>query len=307
MRVTSLLLLAAVGLLTVLLLVPLPAMRREWKALGDLLHFALFALLTGAVLRWAPPRATSHTPRRTLLLLVLVAVFAYGTEKLQSLSGREPSRHDFLADLAGAAAAALIVPLRVVRGRRRWALSAALGGLIAAAAYHPLGVMYDSWLALHEMPELSSFENRWQATRWRFDFARGERRADHATRGRYSLRIELLPGRYSAATLTPPVADWHEFRELRCDVELLGNESLDVALKIYDQPHTQTDYSPTDRFQHRLRLQPGRNHLRVSLDDVRRAPQRRSMDLAQIVCFQLFTWDLVRPRVVYLDDVRLVR
>ena len=73
-------------------------------------------------------------------------------------------------------------------------------------------------------------------------------------------------------------------------------------MKIVDREH---DGRFDDRFHTAIRLAPGRRTVRISLAEVAAAPHTRSLDLAQIAYFQLFTTDLDRPRTIHLDGIHL--
>ena len=78
-----------------------------------------------------------------------------------------------------------------------------------------------------------------------------------------------------------------------------------MTLRIDDRAH-RDNLSPDDRFNRRLALAPGRQTLRIAVDDIRAAPAGRSMDMTRIDQVILFAAPQQSGRVVVLHDLRLV-
>ena len=100
------------------------------------------------------------------------------------------------------------------------------------------------------------------------------------------------------------MGDWQGYEALAFDVDLAGDQPLDVVVKIVDRAH---DGSYEDRFHGYATLVPGRNVVRFALEDVAKGPQSRRLDLGRVAAVQLFVDGLEAKRLLYLDHVRLLR
>jgi hypothetical protein len=149
---------------------------------------------------------------------------------------------------------------------------------------------------------LGTFEDALELDRWSFDHSRGERSREHATEGRFALRVELQPGRYPGAGLISPPPDWSAYSRLRGDVFVEGEAPLALRVKVEDERHT---HQLSDRFQRVLTLPPGATHLEILLEDVAQSPQGRRLDLRHVAQLRFFAVDLGAPRVFFIDNLAL--
>ena len=116
------------------------------------------------------------------------------------------------------------------------------------------------------------------------------------------VRLDLKPGRYSGLELVEPCPDWRNRTRLVFTIVSDLNAPLNLELRIHDRGHNRRF---ADRFNRTLTIVPGLNRVTVDLDDVRRAPGRRQMDLARIRGVMLFVTRLARPAHVYVGPMRL--
>jgi hypothetical protein len=181
-----------------------------------------------------------------------------------------------------------------------WIAGAALLG---TAAWTPAATILDVRAQREAFPSLGSFESRQELGRWSVEKATMALDARHATEGRHSLRLALEPGEYPGIELDEPPEDWSGLEELRFDVHLEGHDPLDLSIRIIDADH---DGRFEDRFNGVAPLRAGPNRVRVPLDEVRRGPMSRTLDLHRVRGLMLFVPGLTSPRTLFLDDVRLV-
>ena len=286
------------------LLAPFPPAGRPVDALTDLTHVPLFAAVAAGAAQWLRRRRV-----RSVASLVLAWIFAVTLglviEVLQKLVGREASLGDLWADAAGAAAgvclAATAAPFRPPRRRGLWWAAAAAAALLGSA--WPGLRLGDVARQRLRPSRLGTFEDGLELDRWSFDGSRAARSQDHATEGRYSLRVELRPGRYPGAGLTSPPPDWSAFAAVRCDLYLEGDAPLDLRVKVEDTEH---NGQFSDRFQRVVRVSPGASRVEIPLADVAAGPRGRRLDLSHVAQLRFFAVDLEGPRVLFLDGLTLV-
>jgi hypothetical protein len=77
---------------------------------------------------------------------------------------------------------------------------------------------------------------------------------------------------------------------------------LPLVLRVHDASH---DQRYADRFNRLLLIHPGVNRIVIPLDDVRRAPDRREMDMTRIRGIMLFAYRLAEPTHVFIGPIRL--
>jgi len=162
-----------------------------------------------------------------------------------------------------------------------------------------LGLGYVQRDAAH--PRLFDFQHRWERHFYRL--VRGDLEATTLP-GEPSVavaRLTIRPGRYPGLRLRPH-PDWSAYRELKLSVysDLPGETVL--RMRIDDRIH---DGTLGDRYNTRFTLLPGWNRLSVDLDEVRRAPKERTMDLSQIRRVALFDVETEQEYSLYLGPIEL--
>jgi hypothetical protein len=339
--VTSILLrfLALAALLLFLFFGEAPERSRFWTAFFDAGHTPLFgviALLLRSLLRRQPASPAPAVGRRPpvragLLAFALSAVLGLATELLQMAQRHgDPSVSDLLRDMAGAAAFLItgaVIESRararsaaVVAGQDGAARSARLrwvgaAGLVAAllilvAAGRTFIVTSAAYVARDRaFPTLFALDGSW----WERQFVdvggnhltpAAPGITDRAAAGeRVSLaRLDLRPGRYSGVTFAEPYPDWRGYQRLSFTIVSDLDAPLPMAIRIHDAAH---DHRYADRFNRRLTIRPGANHIAIAIDDIRNAPGRRQMDVGRIRAILLFASGLTRRTHVYVSPLRL--
>ena len=305
---------SVVLLMTVGLLAPLPELDELGKTVLNMLHAPLFTMLTylfcGRIGRastvqdqqkgrqeHATHSATPHVPVKVAVgVVVLLTLFGAGTEWAQTWVGRTADWHDLWADIWGAIAGAGLA----LTPKRRW-----LGVGLAAAVL--LMVNADAIIRLTDMllapldgPQLASFENYRERTRWRGLQARYERHKEFASEGEWSLRVVLEPGEYPFVSLRRMSANWLDYNWLKFEVRIERPTRLFVCVQ--DREHLQ-DYD--DLFRREFVLEPGVHHVEIALADVARAPHRGEMQMDDIALLQFQAIRVTDEITFYLDNIRL--
>lgn len=330
MKATAIRLGLLAGLLLFLFFGDVPERSRFWSAFFDAGHTPLFGVIA-LLLLGLLNRRTDGLPRKATWVLAfgLTVLLGAATEVLQMLQRHgDPSVVDLLRDTAGALAFLLLAAAvrRDPAWRRGPEEERAPGAsrrpmvkrgamfvaavLILAAAGATLLVTSAAYLARNRaFPTLYPMDGAW----WERQFIEVEQNDlqpgtwvsipgdGSASRTRLA-RLDLRPARYSGITLAEPYPDWRGYSQLVFTIVSDLREPLPLAIRVHDAAH---DRRYADRFNMRLVVQPGRNRVVIPLERIRRAPDRRDMDLAHVKGILLFTAGLQRRTHLYLGPVAL--
>lgn len=304
---------ALVLLLLFLVLGEAPENTRFWTTLFDWGHAPLagaVALLACGALRRTPeavPERLAELLRRHAPLVAFVVTVGLGAavEALQALQiHRNASWKDLARDAAGAAGFLLISEAMAgprlaqwQRSRRgRWAACAAGAVLLAAT-----GVEFVRTVAVYAernraMPTLFALDGAW----WERELVEESR--SRLTPSRSLARLDLQPASYSGVTFEEPYPDWSGYRHLVLTIASDLEQPLPMTVRVHDSFHS---HRYEDRFNRRLTVEPGENVFRIPLDEIRRGPRNREIDLRRIRAILIFTHALTRATHVYLGPLRL--
>jgi hypothetical protein len=310
--------LVLVVLLLILAFGAAPERSMFMDAFFDAGHTPLFAGVALAVLGLVRVRGrgASDLACRWRAFLLTVAIGAI-TEVLQVFQvDRDPSLIDFARDVAGAGALLLLLPRhrpaygtegpRPVRGLPWVAWSA--GALLLAVSAANLGLTTAAYVARDRaMPALARFDGAWWE-RWFVEtqdsslIAQARPSGLDASIAEPLARLDLKPGAYPGIGIVEPHPDWTGYRALVITIVSDLDAPLPLALRVHDAAH---DQRYEDRFNRALTVAPGVNRFRIALDDIRRAPDRREMDMRRIRGVLLFAYQRTQPTHVYLGPFRL--
>lgn len=281
---------------------------RSFVRAWNLGHIALFYLLTDLFLQTRP----NLDPKRCAGVFwgALAATLILGSlvELAQSRIGRLPDAGDVARDLLGTLLA-LAFRMKPAAGEMGWGrrFLQIAAGLMLVAACVPLAIaLLDEYRAASSFPQLGSFETTTELGRWNGSAARtlsGEVFRD----GRRSLEISLTCDTYSGVGLKYFPRDWRGYSALEFSVFNPGPTPLALTCRVNDRTHTTARQRYSDRFNRRFTIKPGWNDIAIALEEIRRAPLTRPMDLSRIDGLGLFSVRLPTPVTVYLDRVRLVK
>jgi hypothetical protein len=99
--------------------------------------------------------------------------------------------------------------------------------------------------------------------------------------------------------------DWRNYRCIAFSVFNPDDRLLKLVCRIHDEEHYQNGGDYEDRFNRDLAVHVGWNDFEISLADVMNAPRSRKMDMTRIQNFGIFSVQLPKEKVIYLDYVRL--
>jgi hypothetical protein len=144
--------------------------------------------------------------------------------------------------------------------------------------------------------ELNSLD--WTCHKW-FDLS-----PEHATSGRYSLKISLPPGQYPGVNFIREYSDWSNYRFLKIDLYNPAEDTFIFHVRIDDE---KSGWEYADRFDMTFEIKPGQNFLSISMDAIKTNLHPRALDLKNIKRIMLFAPDNQNKRVLFLDNIRLER
>lgn len=312
-----LLALLAIGLLLWLLAVgkpPRPTL--FWAELYNLGHiplFGLIALLALEVSRGLLANPASGQVTHYLAAFVMAALISLVSEILQlGVEGREAEVQDAVHDLIGAIC---FLAIRSGFDAELWSekampqrgfLIGAAGLALFVAAWPLVALGWHYGMRAAAFPVVVDFDSRWQQpfiSSPRADLGRKE--APTAWRHRTGDMVSVIRfrhARWPGVTIREPYPDWSGKSLLRLQIYSPSEESVKLTLRIDDVEHNQEH---KDRFNRTFSIEPGLNDLAVTLDDVRRAPADREMDMRRVAQLILFTNRPSEPFELLISDVWL--
>ena len=96
------------------------------------------------------------------------------------------------------------------------------------------------------------------------------------------------------------------YKELQLSIYNPDKKPIQLTCRIHDRQHTGGLQLYEDRFNKSFSISNGWNLIRIPLSQIANAPFKRKMALNQIQGLGIFAVSLPRPRIVYIDYVRLV-
>ena len=124
--------------------------------------------------------------------------------------------------------------------------------------------------------------------------------------GNPSLRVALTTQRYSGVTLKYFQGNWETYDRFQFRVYNPSSGSLSLTCRIHDDIHAQDAQDFHDRFNRTFDLPMGWSTVTIPLKEIKAAPATRQMDLRRIRGVRLFAFRLPHPRIIYIDDLKLL-
>lgn len=284
-----------------LLFLPLPiAPTYAGRTLEDAGHTPLFFLVTLSVIF-----AMRDHPRFAGVRLYALAGFVgVGTgllsELIQKPLARDASWEDAAADAVGAVLAlalyALFDPRTKLRGWQR--LSAlAIAVSCIAIFFAPIVRMTRAYVHRNgQFPVIADFHSRIELY-WTLSIGVNREIVDDA------LEVDLAADVFPGVSFFEPVPDWRAYRTLIIDVSNPDTEPLTLGVRVHDGKHRNAF---NDRFNTHFDVAPSeRRTLRIPLEDIRKGPRQRFMDMAHISDITLFRRGKPGSRHLRIYSVRL--
>lgn len=282
---------------------------RSFSSAWNLGHIIFFALLTRLLCVYFIVRESKGGPRRsTLKIFLLILLIGVLIEVGQMLvNGRAPDLLDIARNQLGCLLVCLFFcgPVSAATPLKRTAQILVLCAITLAACPLALNLL-DERLAEQQFPILANFETPLEKGRW-VDQRQVAIERNIVRQGKNSLRVNLSTARYSGASLVYFPGNWEGYDELNFSVYNPGRAPLELHCRIHDIHHKFHQNKYSDRFHRRFLLKTGWNDLSVPLDEVRRAPDGRDMDMKHIERFCIFVMKQPRPLSIHVDRIQLTR
>jgi hypothetical protein len=120
---------------------------------------------------------------------------------------------------------------------------------------------------------------------------------------RDALDIEFYADEFPGVSLHEPVPDWSGYQTLAIDLENPDADPLVITVRVHDRGHGR-EYN--DRYNRGFDLAPQeRRTLRIALDEIRRGPKQRLMNMRQISDITVFRGTRSGSQHLRLYSVRL--
>ena len=308
--------LALAGAVLVLGGLPQPADTKLWLTVYDAGHAPLFgfvALVLLSLIRIVRPGRAGLQP---YLFAFLIAMALGGVAELVQFFGmRDADPGDLLRNGAGAASFLTLARVmekgedgRAVVGSGLLRIGAGvLAGALFLAVFIPVGARIIDYRGRDaSFPVLCELESRWDRT-----FVKpvssglqpetlppemGE--APGRRVGRWVLYSRPYPG----LALEEPFPDWSGHKELRFTIWSDQDRPVEMTLMAEDLRHRP---GTGDRARVRFRVEPGRNRIRIPLEEIRLAPPNRSLEMDQVAMLMLYTRRPEEPFTLWIDSIRL--
>jgi hypothetical protein len=269
----------------------------------DWAHFPLFAGLA-ALLLFLWPRRHQSALLKASRVAGSALVLALLVEIIQPLAGRSATVTDWLLGAAGSmAAVAVYLALRSSSWHGRRGLILASAFLLLAATTPILLILVDRLSAWRAFPLLDSFERPVESSRWRPDGCVLERVEEHATHGRYALRM-TVPERQDGtlgAYLNDGAMDWRGYRQLTLDVFLESDSARGLLILLDDQ----LGAPRRERAVMNVELKPGQNRVAMDLPSLAFTVEGRPLTLDHIASMGLYVKSARPGDALYLDQLKL--
>lgn len=279
---------------------------RHLKMLWNIGHIIYFALLPRYLFSLSGRMPQTFAGQ-------LVAVFAMALllggaiEVIQAGSHRLSESGDLFRNcIGGMVALFFLLPSRnviPVKGRRCLQIFTLF--LVGTQFYLVFISFLDEYRVQKQFPVLSDFESELEKSRWQgtADVSIVDK---IATSGKRSLRVAFGTDTYSGVKLFYFSRNWEGYKLFQFKIYNPDPEEISITCRIHDKEHVRGSQTFTDRFNRRFTVASGWHTIRIDMEDIRRAPEGREMDLTHIWAVGIFASRLPHPRVIYLDDVKLI-
>lgn len=272
---------------------------KEFWNFGHLIFFGLFAVWFCNYL-FGKGRSIVYS---SIVVITSVACIGLVIELAQlDISDRSFSWIDVLRDLSGG-----IIGICYVTGRdsTRQVLPGFLATIILLMNLVPFALIcLDEYRAHRDFPLLASFENALELKRW--GSGKGiSRNSIVRHEGKWSAKITLTTEKYSGVSLQHFPRNWSTQKVLTFSVFNPGPD-LPLHYRVHDKLHRGSKQQYSNRFNGSTMLTRGWNKIAIPMEDILNGPRDREMDLTQIHGFGVFVIQQTTPRVIYIDDVRLM-
>lgn len=286
----------------------------EFENSGHAPLFGILSLFILEIMLLSSPRSAKRRWVYYLLAFFITIVFGAGTEFIQRYTHGDPDIHDWIRDVAGAAA---FLSLFALYDSKRISAPGKIGPyrfiiiiiaiLIMAATFVPLAIISEAYIQRnHKFPTITEFDSYWDgkflapqnAQLVAVDPPSGW---PDPPRGHVGM-LTFMPGAYPGLVIDEPYPDWTNREKLYANIYSEYDTTITLALGINDAHY---DYSPEDQYNAEIKIAPGMNVMTIPLAEVKRAPKSRSMDMKRITQVAIYVVNLPQSFTLYLGNFYL--
>ncbi len=277
---------------------------RSFMAAWNLGHPLFFMLFTCYLGRMKAGKISWASILRIFGLILLIGSLI---EIIQSgIAGRTASSLDVVRDLMGGVLGVVWLRWSYSSLKARLGLALIAGTVLCWNLYPVTTALVDEWQAKRDFPLLAGFEHPYELSRWTEGNSVARRSRDQARQGHFSLRVSLNTATYSGVHLEYFPHNWQGFSFLSFSIYNNVLSPLAVTVRINDKKHEERQQLYKDRYNRSFILQHGWNDIKISLADVRNAPENREMNMSEISELGFFVIRQKTDKVFFLDAVRLI-
>lgn len=239
-----------------------------------------------------------------LRVLVFTAIFLVVVELLQIPLARTASLLDLLLGMSGAVSVLLFMASSTQRNLAWKRCCQALGVLLLVLALLPLLFTSTAYIARNlRFPVLADFSSAFGKLFLRSQGAELTQQQWSSEGEVFPARLCLYSGYWPGISVDHVVPDWRGYKKL--SVVLFSDlaEPVKMELRVHDKQHNNKF---DDRYNYAFSVHPGINRIEIMLEDIRRAPVSRDMDMHSIQGIMLFSPGLDRPVCIRLGTIKLL-
>lgn len=268
-------------------------------------HFFLFATLAYILTQL---EIAQKIPKIKLLFIVIFTSLLLGvaTELLQFFVGRKVQLEDIQNDVIGGVAGYLATQIGVQKGflKNSGAFFLFVATSILGLQYF-LKVAYDDYQVTQNAPVLSDFESPFEYTRWLQATTTNQVTDEVARNGQYSLKVTYNLETYPHSILRHFYSDWRGYDKFNFSVYNPGNQNEKMFLAVQDMGHWGIAYGYNKRYNKKLMLTPGWNDYSIKIDEIRRGPKDRLIQLSKMVSVSFILDHPKEPKTFFIDNLYL--
>ncbi|HEB54744.1 MAG TPA: VanZ family protein [Gammaproteobacteria bacterium] len=279
---------------------------RAFSAFWNLGHIIYFSLLSYALSKWTW-LSRYHLIKRWLFILSVTLIIGTLIELVQyHIPNRTADPADVIRDLSGSFLFLSFSSAYSAGTGKLKIILRTIAIMLLLVLLRPLATsLLDEAIAWRQFPLLSSFETPFELDRWQGSAPMTIRHIPSIATG-HILQITLSKARYSGVDLKYFPRDWRKYKTLELNIYNPQAQPLPITCRIHDLQHAQGMQQYSDRYNHRFLLTAGWNKIDIDLNDVAFAPRHRKMDMGQIQNLDIFVMSLPQPRVIFLDNIKLL-
>ena len=286
----------------------------EFENSGHAPLFGILSLFILEIMLVSSPRPANRRWVYYLLAFFITIVFGAATEFIQKYTHGDPDFHDWIRDVAGAAA---FLSLFALYDSKRIYEQSKIGPyrfiiiimpiLIMLATFIPLAIVSEAYIQRnHKFPTITDFDSHWDRIFLMLQDAQlvGVDPPPGWTdppRGLVGM-LTFMPGSYPGLVIDEPYPDWTNREKLYASIYSEYDTTITLALGINDVHY---DYTPEDQYYSEIKIAPGLNVITIPLAQVRRAPKLRQMDMKMITKVAVYVLNLQKPFTLFLGNFYL--